>query len=448
MNAETRHTADKIDTPLVSVGIVGATELHIHFEGKYTCGADDFSGKQTIQLHGNQMIWDGRRFDQIIFTPTESDLCTFALEGVTIGIGFHWERKERQVFRGQLRLVIDKGHIHAINILSVEDYLKSVISSEMSATASLQLLKAHAVISRGWLLAQIEKRKGISTDSQPSYYRTEKGYIRWYDREDHTLFDVCADDHCQRYQGITRQVSEKAEQAVNETAGEVLMHQGRICDTRFSKCCGGMMEEYSTCWEDIEVDYLRVKTDRDSASQSFPDLTKEEETRRWIINSPSAFCNTTDRRILSQVLNNYDQETTDFYRWKTTYTQEELSRLINEKLGIDLGCIIALRPIKRGKSGRICELEIVGERQSITIGKELEIRRVLSTSHLLSSAFVVDCTYTDDQHIPDAFTLHGAGWGHGVGLCQIGAAMMGEKGYNYKDILLHYYQGATLKKIY
>ena len=434
--------------PVVSVGIVNAVELRVCFNGDYTCETMPASGPQVIRYRNGLVEWKGTLHNELLFTPADGANDSFALEEVTIGIGFHWERKETQLFRGQLRIIVDKGKLQTINILPVEEYLKSVISSEMSATASLQLLKAHAVISRGWLLAQINKRKGTNTNHQTSYYRTDKGIIRWYDREDHTLFDVCADDHCQRYQGITRQTNDKVRQAVDETCGQVLTYNGQICDTRFSKCCGGVMEEYEACWEDNHIPYLMALPDTADDSLPIPDLTIEENAREWIMQSQwPSFCNTTDKRILSQVLNNYDQETTDFYRWKVEYTQQELSQLVNTKLAMDLGRIIALHPIRRGKSGRIIELEIVGEKQSFTIGKELEIRRTLSTTHLFSSAFVTEYVYGDDSKIPERFILHGAGWGHGVGLCQIGAAVMGNSGYDYKAILLHYYPGTSLSTI-
>ena len=488
----------KLNAPLVHVGIVQSIALRVFLKGEYTCGTTTVSGLQTIGFHNGKAEWKGNTYVELDFKPLSPD-ASFALEEVTIGIGFHWERKETQVFKGQLRIIIDNGKLQAINILPVEEYLKSVISSEMSASASLQLLKAHAVISRGWLLAQINKRKEKTASRTTSYYRSDKGIIRWYDREDHTLFDVCADDHCQRYQGITRQTSTNVNQAVDETCGQVLTYKGQICDTRFSKCCGGIMEEFSTCWEDIDLPYLKALPDTPDTSHPIPDLTIEENARRWImdtqhptinaqrpipmvngqcsmvngqwsmvngqcsmvndkrpmlngqwsmVNGQSAFCNTHDKRILAQVLNNYDQETTDFYRWQVTYTQEELTQIVSDRLGIDLGPIIALHPLRRGKSGRIIELEIVGEKRTYTIGKELEIRRSLSRSHLLSSAFVVDYEYAADSQIPQTFILHGAGWGHGVGLCQIGAAVMGESGYDYKDILLHYYPETELIKQY
>ena len=455
--------------PVVEVGIVSAIELRVCFHGNYIHGETDISGTQVLRYHEGQVEWKGDVFSELLFIPTAND-GSFSLEEVTIGIGFHWERKETQVFRGQLRVIINNGRLQAVNILSVEEYLKSVISSEMSASASLQLLKAHAVISRGWLLAQIDKRKQKADNAKLSFYRTEKGIIRWYDREDHTLFDVCADDHCQRYQGITRQTSDKVAEAVDDTWGQVLIYEGQICDTRFSKCCGGIMEEFEACWEDTHIPYLMALPDTADDSHPIPDLTIEENAKQWIMNNQCStvngqcsmvngqrstvngqclsFCNTADKRILSQVLNNYDQETTDFYRWKVEYTQRELSQLVSAKVGMDFGRIIALRPIKRGKSGRIIELEIVGEKLTFTIGKELEIRRTLSSSHLFSSAFVTEYVYGADSKIPERFILHGAGWGHGVGLCQIGAAVMGDMGYDYKDILLHYYKGAELKRIY
>ena len=350
---------------------------------------------------------------------------------------------------GTLKLVVDEGKITAINILPAEDYLISVISSEMNATSSLEFLKAHAVVSRSWLFAQIEKRKALSDKNEGffSFIKTDTEYIRWYDREDHTIFDVCADDHCQRYQGITKASSAAVTEAVRATRGQLLMYERGICDARFSKCCGGAFEEFQYCWEDIKYPYLAQQ--RDSKTHTtLPDLTQEVEADSWIRTSPEAFCNTTDKKILSQVLNNYDQETTDFYRWKVEYTQEELSALILKRSSIDYGQIIDLIPIARGTSGRLWKLKIVGTKRTLTIGKELEIRRTLSTSHLYSSAFVVDKEELSAEGIPGRFILTGAGWGHGVGLCQIGAAVMGEQGYKYDAILLHYYIGASIDKLY
>ena len=396
-------------------------------------------------------MWNGNQYRELTFHPSSPD-CSFSLHDVTIGVNFHWERKETQTFLGTLRLVVEADKICAINDLPVEKYLESVISSEMSATSSLELLKAHSVISRSWLLAQIEKRRKLKEGSNNffSFIKKDDELIRWYDREDHTIFDVCADDHCQRYQGITKETSSNVAVAIGATRGEVLMSEGDICDARFSKSCGGVSEEYQYCWENIKMPYLLAV--RDTAKgvkdeDTIPDLTIEAEADKWIRTAPDAFCNTHDKTILSQVLNDFDQETTDFYRWRVEYTQQELHDLITEKMKMDLGDILDLVPVERGKSGRLCKLKIVGSKRSFTIGKELEIRRVLSTSHLYSSAFVTDKADVVDG-VPQKFTLIGAGWGHGVGLCQIGAAVMGAQGYKYDQILLHYYRTADLKKLY
>ena len=393
--------------------------------------------------------WNGNLYRELTFTP-QDELNSFSLYDVTIGINFHWERQETQVFNGTLKFVVHEDKITAINILPVEDYLISVISSEMNATSSLELLKAHAVVSRSWLFAQIEKRKAMSDkgDGFFSFIKTKDEYIRWYDREDHTIFDVCADDHCQRYQGITKASNATVAKAVKATRGQILIYDNKICDARFSKCCGGATEEFEYCWEDKHYDYLSAVRDSDKEeARPLPDLTNEKEAEHWIRKAPKSFCDTHDKKILSQILNNYDQETTDFYRWKVRYTQEELATLIRENTKTDYGDIIDLIPIQRGTSGRICKLKIVGSLKTLTIGKELEIRRTLSKSHLFSSAFVVDKGELKDG-VPQWFLLSGAGWGHGVGLCQIGAAVMGEKGYTYNEILLHYYKNAEIKRFY
>jgi SpoIID/LytB domain protein len=332
-----------------------------------------------------------------------------------------------------------------VNLIPVEDYLLSVISSEMSAHASLEFLKAHAVISRSWLLNKMDNSKLKIDNSQFTIDNSQ--LIKWYESDAHQRFHVCADDHCQRYQGITRVTTEKARQAIEATRGQVLTYNGEICDTRYSKSCGGAFEEFHTAWADKDLPYLLKGRDLDG-SEELPDLTNEEEADKWIRTSPASFCNTDDKRILAQVLNNYDQETFDFYRWQVHYTQAELAALIKERSGIDFGDILDLQPVERGTSGRLCKLRIVGSKQTLMIGKELEIRRTLSSSHLFSSAFVVDKTYKAGSKLPDTFTLIGAGWGHGVGLCQIGAAVMGEKGYAYEDILKHYYQGTTIENAY
>ncbi len=306
------------------------------------------------------------------------------------------------------------------------------------------------MISRSWLLAQIEKHNRIDTgDTAKHPMRVSDTEIcRWQDREDHELFDVCADDHCQRYQGTTRQTTEAVDLAVNETAGMVLTDKdGELCDARFSKCCGGVFEEFENCWEPIHYHYLKATRDSEKPS-AFPDLKVEENAKAWIEGAPEAFCNTRDKEILGQVLNNYDQETTDFYRWTVEYTQDELGALIKERSGIDYGKILALEPIHRGTSGRLVRLRIIGTKRTMTIGKELEIRRTLSTSHLYSSAFVVEVPSRDADGVPESFRLRGAGWGHGVGLCQIGAAVMGARGYNFRQILEHYYADSSLTKLY
>lgn len=433
--------------PRVSVGIVTANEIVFSLHQPYNANGTTVSGKQSVSYENGAIIWNGKRYKELVFQPQEAG-ASFSLEDVTIGVNFHWERKETQTFLGILRFAIEGMAMWAINELPVERYLESVISSEMSATSSLRLLEAHAVISRSWLLAQIENRRSAKTE-QTSLYSCITGkdkMIKWYDRQDHTLFDVCADDHCQRYQGITKETSPHVAVAIQHTRGQVLMSEGKICDARFSKCCGGAMEEFQYCWEDSPKPYL--KAIGDTPEKTIPDLTVEANAEEWIRTSPDSFCNTTDKNILSQVLNDYDQETTDFYRWRVDYTQEEISQLINSKLNIDFGQIMDLIPIERGKSARLCQLKIVGTKQTLTIGKELEIRRALSPSHLYSSAFVVDKEDVNAEGIPALFHIIGCGWGHGVGLCQIGAAVMGEKGYNYNQILAHYYPGADLKELY
>lgn len=413
-------------TPLVSVGIVGAESITFTLNGY---GEDGSS--RTATIHNGLIQYDGKAHTRLCFKPQSPD-DSFSLMDVVIGVNFHWQRLETQTFRGSLRLLADGGKIWAINDLPVEDYLESVISSEMSAQSSLPLLMAHAVISRSWLMSQIDGNTAPNTQASHG-----DAFIRWYDHTDHTLFDVCADDHCQRYQGITKETSPNVAEAIRRTRGELLTYGDEICDARFSKCCGGAMEEFQYCWDDTPKPYL--KGIGDTSEETIPDLTVEENARQWILSSPNSFCNTTDKRILSQVLNDYDQETTDFYRWRVSYTQEELSKLVEKKLGAGLGTITDMRPLKRGTSGRICELRITGTKKTIVVGKELEIRRALSESHLYSSAFVV-------EKQGDTFTLIGAGWGHGVGLCQIGAAVMGDKGYAYDEILRHYYPGAEIEK--
>ncbi len=434
--------------PTVQVGIVSAERIVFSLNGEYEAKGEKIRGEQSVSFSEGGILWNGNLYRELTFLPSDESV-SFSLRNVTIGASFHWERQETQTFKGMLKLVVEADKICAINILSVEDYLVSVISSEMKATSSLEFLKAHAVISRSWLLAQIQRRKRQENRESGffSFIKNDDELIRWYDRDDHAIFAVCADDHCQRDQGITKANNQHVEQAVRETLGQILMFGEDICDARFSKCCGGVSEEFQYCWEDSPQPYLAAVRDWDGKSSDIPDLSDEKEAEKWIRTGADSFCNTNDKRILSQVLNDYDQETSDFYRWTVEYSQERLSSLINDKLKMDFGEIVDLIPVKRGKSGRIWKLKIIGTKRTFTIGKELEIRRVLSETHLYSSAFVVD-KQDEKNGIPQRITLTGAGCGHGEGLCQIGAAVMGERGYKYDEILSHYYKGAEIRKIY
>ena len=434
--------------PIVSVGIVSASKLCFSLNAPYTVCGSQRCGKQVVELSEGRILWENNFYDELLFEPNDTQ-SSFTLEDVTIGVNFHWERKEAQTFLGKLRFIVENNNICAINELPVETYLISVISSEMRATSSLELLKAHAVISRSWLLAQMEQRKAENSNvvNQPSLFKTDEEIVRWYDREDHKHFDVCADDHCQRYQGITKAANKHVVEAIKQTAGEMLTSHGEICDARYSKCCGGAVEEFQYCWENIRKPYLQALPDTMPDTTSLPNLTNEAVARQWILSSPNAFCNTTDQKVLSQVLNDFDQETTDFYRWTQIYSQAEVKQLLEEKLAMQFGDIIDLVPLERGKSGRIYRLKIIGTQRTLIIGKELEIRRALSKSHLYSSAFVIEKVDIKDG-VPQQFIIKGAGWGHGVGLCQIGAAMMGVQGYRYDEILLHYYKSAEITKAY
>ena len=430
--------AEKLSEKTVTVGIVSAQEIKFSLNGAYSVNGIAVEGAQVATMTEKGILWNEKLYKKLIFNPL-SEKSSFTIEDVTIGVDFHWNRKENQTFRGTLRLTTDNDKILVINELSVENYLESVISSEMSATSSLELLKAHAVISRSWLLAQIEGKKMISEaeNSKESIQNLKfkiqnSTLIRWYDREDHALFDVCADDHCQRYQGITRITNPLVAEAVRATRGQILTYSSpekttsggnqkglsSICDTRFSKCCGGRTEEFQYCWEDTVKPYL--------TSVECP------------------YCHTQDAALIRQVLNDYDQETPDFYEWTETIDSDQIAQWLRTKHNIDLGEIIDLIPLERGKSGRIWKLEIVGTKGSFIIGKELEIRRTLSDTHLKSSWFEVEKL----ENHPRKFRLKGRGWGHGVGLCQIGAAVMGEDGKNYNQILKHYYKNAELKTIY
>lgn len=441
-------------TPEIQVGIVSGHGLTFTLYGNFGDNSDIIiDGQWTatvkdnrIRIQKNDLFLDAG--EGITLIPSDPDKSFFTLHAVTIGVNFHWQRDEDQSFKGKLKFIIEDGMVTAVNILSVEDYLISVISSEMSATSSPELLKAHAVISRSWLLAQIEKNKDLGSKSgkYATCFRSDSELIKWYDREDHHRFDVCADDHCQRYQGITRASTKHVEDAIKITWGEVLMYGSRICDARYSKCCGGMTELFENAWEPAKHEYLKNIIDNAEAPEGYDlDLSAENNAVKWISGNPESFCNTNNKKILTQVLNSYDQETNDFYRWHITYSQKELSDLVMERSGIDFGLITDLVPVERGASGRIVRLRITGSKKSMVIGKELEIRKTLSKTHLYSSAFYVE---KKQEGAEITFVLHGAGWGHGVGLCQIGAAVMGQSGYTYKQILLHYFTNASLEKKY
>ncbi len=437
--------------PQISVGIMSAPKIEFSLFNSYQFNKSTLTkGDYSAQISKGKIDFQGMLYNEIVLQANDIHSGSFELKDVIIGVNFHWERKENQQFQGHLKLIVENDMITAVNLVSLEDYLISVISSEMSATSSEELLKAHAVISRSWLLAQVNKNKSLQTNKESYQTSFEDGneIVRWWDREDHNNFDVCADDHCQRYQGITKQSTPLVSNVVKETHGQVMMYNDSICDARFSKCCGGFIEAFENVWESTPHPYLVGKADTKNISLQTPNLSNEEEATVWIKSSPVAFCNTKDARVLKQVLNDYDQETSDFYRWKVSYTQDELSALILKRSGIDYGDILALSPIDRGTSGRIIRLKIVGTEQIMIIGKELEIRRTLSESHLYSSAFAVETGKENDEGIPSEFTLYGAGWGHGVGLCQIGAAVMANSGYKYKDILEHYYPGAEIEKRY
>jgi SpoIID/LytB domain protein len=440
--------------PKIDVGILASEKLLFVFTGTFQFNYTEiYSGEYSATIFNDQVVVTddaGNRIlsETFLFIPYSYN-SFFELKNVIIGVDFHWEQQENQQFQGALKLIAENGKVRAINIIELEEYLKSVISSEMSSTSSSDLLKAHAVISRSWLLAQIEKTNSIKTGSglYQTSSETDTEIIRWYDREDHHNFDVCADDHCQRYQGISKIHSEKALKAVEETFGEVTVFDGKICDARFSKCCGGLSENFENVWEPVRHSYLTKVVDSEFSDTTCVDLRLEEEAELWIRNKPQAFCNTTDQQILLQVLPGFDQQTTDFYRWKVEYSQTEISELIKKRSGIDFGEIIKLEAVLRGHSSRIIKLKITGTKKTLTVGKELEIRKWLSKSHLYSSAFVVEHLEIENG-IPQKFVLAGAGWGHGVGLCQIGAAVMGEKGYSYKEILYHYFRDTNLKKLY
>ena len=430
--------------PIINVGIMETNKVDVSFNSEYICLEIPnivFYGSYSFAMDGDKIVFEENHYSDLHFVfKIDNKIIsnTFTIDNVMIGIGFHWQRLEKQTFEGNLTLKSNNRKILIINNISTEDYLYSVISSEMSATAGIELLKAHAIISRSWLLKPILEKQ--FTNYSICENITAEETTRWYERDSHSLFDVCADDHCQRYQGISRAHNENVRIAIEATRGVVLTSEGTICDARFSKSCGGVSELFSSCWDNKDEKYLQPIVDSETKT-TIPDLTIEENAEKWIRSEQDSFCNTKDVEILSSILNNYDQETTDFYRWKVEYTTEELSELISKRSGIDFGTITDLTPLQRGPSGRITRLKITGTKRTDIVGKELEIRKWLSTSHLYSSAFVVDKTRK-------GFILTGAGWGHGVGLCQIGAAVMAAKGYKYDTILQHYFNNSELTKLY
>jgi len=446
-----------MNEPKISVGILFEKTIKFELHGNFRIkGSQQFlSGICKVKVVNDKLELvkneTSIQFEnEIILVPSNHATEHFTLRDVTIGVKFHWERKEKQSFKGWLKLLRVGNKIHAINIVPLEEYLTSVISSEMSAKGTLQLLKAHAIISRSWVMAQIVKAKKIKKDNldHETGSRSEDEIVRWYDREDHEYFDVCADDHCQRYQGITKIYTDISKIAVNETRGLVLMSGDEICDARFSKSCGGISESFENVWEPTHYPYLVPIVDYKYEPENYTiDFSKERNARKWILSSPPAFCNTVDKEVLSQVLLDYDQETTDFFRWKVEYTQTEIAELVKEKSKIDFGDILDFIPLQRGASARLIKLKVVGSKKTMTIGKELEIRKLLSKTHLYSSAIVFD-KLDEVNGVPQKFILHGAGWGHGAGLCQIGAALMAQSGFFFDEILSHYYKNTTLKKNY
>ena len=430
-----------LDMRKIDVGILRAAEIKFDFIGGFCLLGVACAIQNRVSVCNGKLLYNGNLYEELLFVPCDEN-STFVLHDVVIGVGFHWQRKEIQNFRGELRFIIEDGEVRAINRIAIEEYLISVISSEMSATSSLEFLKAHAIVSRSWLYAQLLRKEKVQQGVLG--WENEDEIVRWYAREDHTLFDLCADDHCQRYQGITRAHNPNVARAVKETAGLVLKYDGEVCDARFSKCCGGVTELFSSCWEDENPAYLQAFRDSENV-EPLPSLMDEESARCWIESAPSSFCSTIDKAVLSQILNGYDRETNDFYRWRVEYTQKELTEIIEERSGFDFGTVEELVPLERGASGRITRLQVIGSKASRIVGKELEIRRWLSRSHLYSSACVVDRVIDEKEVVK--FVLKGAGWGHGVGLCQVGAAVMGEKGVPYAGILAHYYPGAEIEAI-
>jgi len=441
------------EEPSIKVGIIAqCKKVDGAFNGLYRINDErSLEGSFAVRISGSHIIlYDTAgneilRREELHCTPVHDS--TFTLFDVTIGVHFHWERTQEQTFKGALILILDEqGNLVVINRIFLEDYLASVISSEMSTDAPLEFLKAHSIISRSWLMATLtrartEKKRGRVSFSPA---RSAGEIICWYDREDHALFDVCADDHCQRYQGITRMMSGNARNAAEITRGVFLTYNNEICDARYHKACGGITDNFQSAWDDTPVPYLTSVSD--SPAPHDP-IATEADAERWFLSSPDAYCNTTDEHVLRQILPAFDRETTDFSRWEVAFTRKTLEGIIREKSGMDFGDLKNIIPRERGPSGRIVRLKIEGSKQTITIGKELEIRRWLSRTHLLSSAFSVTVEH-DQSGTPARFILHGAGWGHGVGLCQIGAAVMAARGSTAEEILKHYFRDTQLQKLY
>ncbi len=456
-----------IDQPKITVGIMDRrTEVTGWLDGDFLVeGCGPLSGWFSAEARGGVIVLIDRTHREICRSPSirltaREDPSpplrqgrkarsgqVFTLFHVTIGKRFHWERAEDQTFRGDLILrPAGDETIAAINEIPLEDYLESVISSEMNDAAPFEFLKAHAMVSRSWLLAALDRRKTAKATALRAGRITQKEeeVIRWYDREEHGLFDVCADDHCQRYQGITKIVSGQAEEAVRETRGRAMTYQDEICDARYSKACGGITEEFATAWDDKRILYLTSVSD---APSPHPPMRTEGDVSRWILSEPESYCNTKDEGLLEKILPGFDRETGGFFRWKADYSREELEEILLEKSGFDFGILKKIVPLQRGPSGRISRLKIVGSKRRLIVGKELEIRRWLSRSHLYSSAFVVTMKHNPQGKV-EGFSFHGAGWGHGVGLCQIGAAVMASRGFSAEEILSHYFRGVEIRKIY
>lgn len=443
------------EEPFINVGILTDKKMRFELYGDFSVlgSKETFSGIFTAELKNDLIVCKSSKqkiefSNEIEFIPSDPVSESFLLRDVIIGKKFHWERKEKQRFIYSLVLLKADDEIIAINRIPLERYLTSVISSEMSAKSSVELLKAQAVIARSWVLAQISRSDELKEkkETHETVLKFKDELIKWYDREEHEHYDVCADDHCQRFQGVTKIISEASFTAVEKTKGIVLVSSGNVCDARYSKCCGGITESFENVWEPVRHPYLTAVVDYKFEPENY-NISFAEETNsvKWIKGNPPAYCNTRDSKILSHILVDYDRETKDFFRWKVEYTQEELSALVKEKSGIDFGSILDFVPVERGDSARLAKLKIIGSKKTLTIGKELEIRRLLSKTHLYSSAFFVKKVGKD---IPEKFIFYGAGWGHGVGLCQIGAAVMAEMGFNFDEILLHYFKNSELKRIY